>query len=226
MKSAAFFDLDGVLLRGESQLAFLAWCWRRRILPRGRSLRIMVEYAGYRAGFHSDARRLRAAGYALLRGVAAKHVDDAATEFVSRQIRGRFRRHAVSILEWHRAQQRTVVLVTSAGEPIARPVAESLAADGVVATRLIQRGGLFTGACEQPEPYFTGKRLLVERFCAERGLSLAHSFAYADHESDLPLLECMGHPIAANPTRKLRRIAAERGWRVVDLDAEGAFGSS
>jgi phosphoserine phosphatase len=35
--------------------------------------------------------------------------------------------------------------------------------------------------------------------------------------TDLPLLETVGHPHAVNPDRNLRRIAAERGWPVLDF---------
>ena len=47
---------------------------------------------------------------------------------------------------------------------------------------------------------------------AEReGIDLAASYAYSDSESDLPMLESVGHPVAVNPDRELDRVARERG---------------
>lgn len=89
----------------------------------------------------------------------------------------------------------------------------------MVATRLVVMDGICTGACVLPEPYGAGKRLLAERFCVEHGVSPEESFAYSDHHSDAPLLAAVGHPVAVNPTRRLRGIAAARGWSVLDLDA-------
>ena len=40
---------------------------------------------------------------------------------------------------------------------------------------------------------------------------------YSDSINDLPLLEAVDHPVATNPDDRLRAIAAERGWRILDL---------
>ena len=57
----------------------------------------------------------------------------------------------------------------------------------------------------------------ARRLAAEHDLDLEASTAYSDSYSDVPFLEAVGHPVAANPDRKLRRIARERGWPVVDF---------
>jgi hypothetical protein len=33
----------------------------------------------------------------------------------------------------------------------------------------------------------------------------------------MPMLESVGHPVAVNPDRELRRAAEERGWKVRDF---------
>lgn len=40
---------------------------------------------------------------------------------------------------------------------------------------------------------------------------------YSDSVNDVPLLEKVSQPVAANPSPALRKIAQERGWRVIDL---------
>jgi phosphoserine phosphatase len=50
---------------------------------------------------------------------------------------------------------------------------------------------------------------------AEHGIDLAESTAYSDSASDVPFLEAVGYPVAVNPDRRLRGVAAERGWRVL-----------
>ena len=40
---------------------------------------------------------------------------------------------------------------------------------------------------------------------------------YSDSINDLPLLERVDHPVATNPDERLRAIALERGWRILDL---------
>ncbi|MES2944684.1 MAG: HAD-IB family hydrolase, partial [Pseudomonadota bacterium] len=38
-----------------------------------------------------------------------------------------------------------------------------------------------------------------------------------DSMNDLALLEKATHPVATNPDARLRKLAAERGWRILDL---------
>ena len=170
-------------------------------------------------GVSHDGLGLRRSGFALLKGLSCERLEKAATEFCAGTLAHQLRRQAIPLVEAHRQQGHLTVLVTSACEPVARPVADKLGVDALVATRLAAKDGICTGARVLPEPYGAGKRLLVERFCAEHGVSPEESFAYSDHHSDAPLLEAIGHPVAVNPTRKLRGIAAARGWAVLDLDA-------
>jgi phosphoserine phosphatase len=59
-------------------------------------------------------------------------------------------------------------------------------------------------------------------YCKAEGLRLEESIAYADSTSDLPLLECVGFPVAVNPETRLAAIARKRGWLVEDWHkAEG-----
>ena len=54
------------------------------------------------------------------------------------------------------------------------------------------------------------------RDLAERlGYSLTDSYAYSDSQTDLPMLDVVGHPVAVNPDKELARIAREREWPVL-----------
>ena len=220
MRHAAFFDLDGTLLRGESQFAFLLWCLRSGIAPRLRALPVLVQYASYLSGVSRDAFKLRQSGFGLLRGISVEQLENAASEFFQANLAAGFRRQALPLVEAHRAQGHLIVLLTSACDPIANLVAANLRADALIATRLLVSKDAFTGERELPEPYSDGKRTLVERFCQERKLLAQDCFAYTDHHSDASLLEFVGHPVAANPTTKLQAIAAARGWPQINLDAD------
>lgn len=219
MKAAVFFDMDGVLLRGESQFSFLLWCLRYGVAPQFRALPVVVQYASYLAGFSRDALKLRRSGFNLLRGVAVEKLEHSASKFLHENLARRFRKQTTSLVEAHRKQGHFIVLVTSACEPVAMPVAAKLNCDATIATRLLANHNCYTGERDLPEPYGVGKRLLVEKFCEKHFFSPSECFAYADHHTDVPLLEFVGHPVAANPTRKLESIARAQNWPIVDLDS-------
>jgi phosphoserine phosphatase len=55
---------------------------------------------------------------------------------------------------------------------------------------------------------------------SERGFNWADvpkSTFYSDSMNDLPLLERVTHPVATNPDDRLRAIAVQRQWRILDL---------
>jgi phosphoserine phosphatase len=56
------------------------------------------------------------------------------------------------------------------------------------------------------------KAAAVRELALEQGYDLTESTAYSDSHTDLPFLEAVGKPVAVNPDRELRRIAATRGW--------------
>ena len=57
----------------------------------------------------------------------------------------------------------------------------------------------------------------MREVAAREGLDLAGSYAYSDSITDLPMLEAVGHPVAVNPDRELRREADRRGWQIRDF---------
>jgi phosphoserine phosphatase len=62
-----------------------------------------------------------------------------------------------------------------------------------------------------------GKAAAVRELAAERRIDLVRSTAYSDSHTDLPFLEVVGHPVAVNPDRSLRRTANERGWPILEF---------
>jgi phosphoserine phosphatase len=57
----------------------------------------------------------------------------------------------------------------------------------------------------------------IEQYAAEENIDLAQSCAFSDSSADVPMLSAVGHPVATNPTRRLRRVAQERHWPILEL---------
>ena len=90
----------------------------------------------------------------------------------------------------------------------------------LVAVRLARDDtGWITGEIEGVPTMREGKVTRMGQWLAERGLdwSQVEATFYSDSPNDLPLLERVRHPVATNPDPRLRRVALERGWRVLDL---------
>jgi HAD superfamily hydrolase (TIGR01490 family) len=112
----------------------------------------------------------------------------------------------------HRRLGHRTLLITGALDLVVEPLAPLF--DDIVAARLAERDGRFTGELEEGPPTGEARALLMAGYADEHGLDLSQSVAYADSTSDLPMLEAVGHPVAVNPEVKLAAIARKRGWHV------------
>jgi len=63
-------------------------------------------------------------------------------------------------------------------------------------------------------PYAENKAVCVQKLAATHDFDLANSYAYGNHHSDAHKLRLVGHPVAVNPDRRLRRIAIANGWPI------------
>jgi phosphoserine phosphatase len=91
-------------------------------------------------------------------------------------------------------------------------IADDLGFDGALGTVCEVRDGAYTGHALRPM-HAENKAAAVR----ELGFDLDECTAYSDSHTDLPVLEAVGRPFAVNPDRKLRRIAADRGWPVLEF---------
>jgi len=119
---------------------------------------------------------------------------------------------AIERLRTHRQLGHRTLLITGALDFVVAPLAPLF--DEIVCARLEVRDGRFTGELASTPPTGEARALLMERWSASFGLSLAETVAYADSTSDLPMLEAAGHPVAVNPEPKLAAIARRRGWPI------------
>ncbi|MNV93991.1 hypothetical protein D3C71_1887390 [compost metagenome] len=67
-----------------------------------------------------------------------------------------------------------------------------------------------------------GKVLRMQQWLTQRGLDWdgVESTFYSDSMNDVPLLEKVDHPVATNPDARLRALAQQRDWRILDLFTE------
>lgn len=122
---------------------------------------------------------------------------------------------ARACVDEHRAQGHHVAIVSAATTYAVKPVAEALGlGNAYISTELEVIDGQLTGAVIQPACYGPGKVLRTRAYAETAGIDLQASYFYSDGHSDLPLLEAVGHPVAVNPDRKLRKVAIARGWPI------------
>ncbi len=220
----ALFDLDHTLLPLDSDYEWGEFTqrigWTDPVVFGQRNAKF---YAHYQAGTLDVHDYVRFATEALrVRGPQAAAAAHA--QFLREVIEPAVRPQALALLREHREAGDEVLIITATNEFVTAPIARLLGVETLLAVEL-ERGadGWFTGEIRGTPSMRGGKVTRMEQWLAARGWSWGsvHSTFYSDSMNDLPLLERVNVPVATNPDMRLRAVAAERAWRVLDLFPQG-----
>jgi len=218
----ALFDLDHTLLPIDSDYSWGVFTqaigWTDPVEFKRRNDEF---YEHYKAGtldvhayvrFATDAIRLKGREASLR----------ARERFMREVIGPALRPQALALVREHQRAGDRLAIVTATNDFVTGPIARAFGVDDLIAVRLAQGAdGWITGEIEGVPSLRAGKVARVGDWLAAQGLSWdrVETTFYSDSTNDLPLLERCDHPVATNPDEALRRIALERGWRILDLFA-------
>lgn len=223
MPTAAIFDLDDTLLNDSSGRLFARYLRRRRRFVRFFRLRnvipVLSGYFFYRRNRADATHAMRQSALAA-RGIREEQVWKVVHDWVDEMLIDAIQPGARKRLAWHRSQGHTPVICSASSQFSVQPVAEHLGITDTVYTEWLCEDGRLTGKLRTPIVYGEGKVYWMKRWAAEHNVILADSYFYSDHISDQPLLELVAHPATVNPNSMLRKLAAERGWPVLDWRQE------
>jgi HAD superfamily hydrolase (TIGR01490 family) len=215
---AAFFDLDKTVISKSSSLALTRPMYRAGLVSRSQMLRGAYAQLVYLMVGADEKRmdQVKDSMAALTKGWDREQVEEVIREALADLIDPYIYLEALDLMELHRAKGRKVFIVSSSPEEVVKPLAEHLGEVEVIATRAEVVDGKYTGQLEF-YCYGEGKGDAIREIAGQQGIDLSESYAYSDSMTDLPMLEAVGHPVAVNPDRDLRRQAEKRGWQIRDF---------
>lgn len=216
----ALFDLDHTLLPIDSDHGWgqftirLGWVDAKEMTERNEAF-----YQQYLAGQLDIHAYVQFATQAIrVRGEEA--AQRAHQQYMQEVIEPAITRQALDLIERHRQQGCRLVLVTASNEFVTAPIAKRLGMDHLIAVQLERDAqGQLTGLIEGVPSFREGKVERVAQWLQTQGMSLdsVEAYFYTDSMNDLPLLERVQYPVVTNPDARLRALAAERGWPILEL---------
>jgi HAD superfamily hydrolase (TIGR01490 family) len=221
VSGAAFFDLDRTLISRSSSLSLAPAFHRRGLLrrrDRAKARLAQLVFVRYGAGT-SRVGRTAESGMAFLEGLPVETMREIVAEAVDTAFKPHVYRDALELLARHRERGEKSFVVSAALQEIVDVLVAELGFDGGVGSTAEVEDGAYTGRLLRRLDGSTKAEALRELSAAE-GIDLSESTAYSDSASDVPFLAAVGNPVAVNPDRRLRAIAAERGWRVLRFTAK------
>jgi HAD superfamily hydrolase (TIGR01490 family) len=221
MTPIAFFDVDGTILAGDIVRHFVRLrTWDMHPMARALWTGAFVFRLPYLLVLDGISRaRFQRALYAGYRAGAPADLARRVPLYSARWLEPRLFPGAVARIAQHLQENHRVVLVTGSLAPIVAPIAARVRASAVLAPRLREVNGAFTGEIDGEPLAGQRKAEAALRFATQEGIAPSTCFAYADSQDDLPLLECVGHATVVNPGGRLQAIATARGWDILHWSA-------
>ena len=213
----AIFDLDNTLLHGDSDHA-----WGEFIANLG-----IVDSKSYREkndAFYDDYCRGALDVFAYQRfvlqplaGLSMAELARWHEQFMREKIEPIILPKAQALIDSHRAQRHTLMIITATNSFITAPIAKRLGIDTLIATTPEQKNGVYTGDIVGVPCYREGKVERLNVWLAENEATLNGSYFYSDSHNDLPLLQRVDNPVAVDADDTLRKYAEDNGWRILSL---------
>ena len=221
MHRLAIYDMDKTITAAPTWTRFLVAAararapWRLALLPA-----VAAGGIGYllrltdRAGLKQASQRLMLGG-----ALAPAEIEALAERFAAHEAAHGVLHGARAQIAADRAAGCRLVMATASHRYYAGAIARLLGFDDVVATEAKRdEQGRILSLIEGDNCYGPVKLHRIESWMAGQGIARggAHVRAYSDHVSDAPLLAWADEPFAVNAHGPLRRLAAEKGWPLLD----------
>lgn len=213
--TVAFFDVDGTLVIGQTQVLLVKFLRRAGVVSRIFLFATGLWFLAYKAGLVKVTQRSREKGALLLKGLTWKEVEGLMVHFADQVMIPRLHPAASSALAEHLAEGDRVVVLSAALEPVVRALCRRLGVADYVGAQCEIEEGRYTGRLSGPTPYGDEKARVAAGFMERWGADPADCWAYADHDTDLALLRLVGHPMAVNPSSALLATAQRAGWPIL-----------
>ena len=219
--SAAFYDVDGTLIRINIVHTFSYYAQRQPSLLESvrRTITTAASIPMFWAADKISRKWFNEIFYRSYEGASEDRLVTLAEELFEDVIEPNIYPRAKDLVDESRRAGVRQVLISGALDFTLRPLARYLGVDELIANQLEFDGGYATGKLAKPFVAGATKAEIMRQYSKKHGIDLAESWAYSDSFSDYPMLAVVGHPTAVNPDLRLRSIARSYDWPVLDLDA-------
>jgi HAD superfamily hydrolase (TIGR01490 family) len=217
--AAAFYDLDGTLVRTNLVHAFLYNAKNQQGVLKSivKTLGTFASVPLFLGADLYNRRLFNDVFFVRYKGESEDRLRYLADELFENAIRPSIFPGAYELIDKSRRLGLRQVLVTGALDLTVQPLARHLGIDDYVTNRLEFVDGSATGRLLPPVMAAATKASWMRIYAEKEDLNLSDCYAYSDSMSDLPMLSVVGHPTAVNPDFRLRATARQHDWPVLDL---------
>ena len=171
-KTCAIFDLDGTLIRVSSEQVFWMYLQNQGEIPISNLLAWTTNFLRVKSLPVAKSNKV------YLRGLTQQRVHEIARCCFIDALRPSIAPHIAGLIQVHRAEGRTVILMSGSLSFLVQPFHEHFQTDLMVAHELEIVDGKFTGQRVGLHPFAENKAKLAQQLATEHGFDLSSSYAY------------------------------------------------
>lgn len=215
--SLAIFDLDNTLIAGDSDHLWGAFLIEQQHVDRADFQEQNDQfYQDYQSG-SLDIHAYLAFALEPLRRFTPEQLKDLHLQFMQQKISPLMLRKAADLIEQHRQQGDTLLIITATNRFVTAPIAERLGIPHLLASEPEVIDGRYTGkSCGIP-CFQDGKVTRLQQWLEQQQLTEGTTYFYSDSANDLPLLQQVSHPVAVDPDPRLQKYAEDHSWPIISL---------
>ncbi len=217
----AIFDLDDTLTLQDTESLWQAYLVDKKLIPEDIYLKKRAEFQEtYSQGTLSFDEVIR---FSLgpLSALSAHEQNHLRTDFQKKWLKKIIFKEAIELVRYHQQKNHYTIILSAGHEWLVPLAAEFFQPDAVLCTQLEKRddGGILP--IIQGRPLFQREKIFaLQKWLAQQHTEVQATYFYSDSINDLPLLEYVNYPCAVNPCPKLRPLAKEREWPILEFNRE------
>lgn len=213
----ALFDLDNTLLAGDSD-----YLWGEYLTEQGIVDREVYERENQR--FYDDYKKgtldIHAFQAFSQRPLVENEIDRMLAlrgDFVEQKIRPIMSPASFELVEKHRLQGDTLVVITATNSFVTRPIVDAFGIEHLLATEPEVIDGKYTGRIAGIPCFQQGKVERLHQWLLQQEMDMQGSWFYSDSHNDLPLLKEVDNPVVVDADEQLSHYASQQGWPSISL---------
>ncbi|HEX7492678.1 MAG TPA: HAD-IB family hydrolase [Bacteroidales bacterium] len=209
-----FFDLDLTITKSISGRALARAAYRKGLIAHRNLINAIFLSLLFRLRL-KDPLKLLDQMVSWVKGISERTIVDLCSEVFHEVLFPSVYKEAIAEIEFHKANNAKVVILSSALTTVCQEMANNLNIDDIICSELEVYDGIMTGRPIGHLCFGEEKAVRLKEYCEKYNSSRSEAWFYGDSISDLPALNAAGKAVCINPDKKLKKTALKKDWKIL-----------
>lgn len=216
-KKLAVLDLDGTLIKGQSQKYLISYLYSRKIISTSYYFQIMLWFFLYKLHLTTNIKPILEFALSFIKNKTQKEIISLVDEFYAQVGEKVYYPKTIEFIKQLKTDGYDILILSSAVDIIVNEFSKHLGIEKSISTILEIQNGVYTSQIQGEIVYEDEKKNKLIEYCKKNDYLMSECAVYADHVSDLQLIESVGHGYFTNPDKKALRLAVKRNIDIIYL---------